>query len=143
MIIYLMNGKKKRHYTCQSFFCFCSQCLEMDVMCQCCFMYQLNTMNFLKFIYKKQGAKKIIYTACNSGELKLAFTYQPRRHLNYPQKIFDKQNLFHRSSVIRIPKKKHQLPSGQVKNRIHWPDSKIHQPWAIRHHFLCTLKRCS
>lgn len=32
-----------RRYTCQSCFCscafICSQCLEMDIMCQCCFMY--------------------------------------------------------------------------------------------------------
>ena len=27
------------------------------------------------------------------------------------------------------------------KNRIHQPDCKIHQPWAIRHDFLCMLQR--
>ena len=37
----------KTRYTCQSFFCFCSQFLEKGIMCQCCFMYQLNTINFL------------------------------------------------------------------------------------------------
>ena len=31
------------------------------------------------------------------------------------------------------------LPVGQVKNRIHLPDRKIHQPRAVRHDFLCTL----
>ena len=35
--------------------------------------------------------------------------------------------------------KKHYLPVGQIKNRIHQPDSKIHQPPAMGHYFLCTL----
>ena len=86
-----------------------------------------------------QGAKNIIFTACHPGKLKLAFLfYQPRRHFNQHQKLFDEQNAFHSSSVIGISQK-HHLPVGQVKNRIHQPDSKIHQPWAIGHCFLCTL----
>ena len=32
------------------------------------------------------------------------------------------------------------LPVRQVKNRIRKPDSRIHQPQAIRHYFLCTLQ---
>ena len=35
--------------------------------------------------------------------------------------------------------KKHHLPVGQVKHRIHQPDSKILQPQAFGHYFLCTL----
>ena len=42
------------------------------------------------------------------------------------------------STNFEFPTKGH-LPIGQVKNRIHQFDSKIHQPWAIGHYFLCTL----
>ena len=45
-----------------------------------------------------QGAKKIIFTACHPGKLKLAFT-------SPDVKLFDEQNLFHSSSVIRISQK--------------------------------------
>ena len=36
-----------------------------------------------------QGAKKIIFTACHSGKLKLAFT-SPDYISTSPQKLFDK-----------------------------------------------------
>ena len=60
-----------------------------------------------------------------------ASIYQPRRHFNQPQKRF----------VLLLFKLliKHHLPIGQ--NRIHKPDSKIHQPRAIGHYFLCTLSK--
>ena len=35
--------------------------------------------------------------------------------------------------------KNFRLPGRQFNNRIHLPDSKIHQPRAIGHDFLCTL----
>ena len=35
--------------------------------------------------------------------------------------------------------KKLHLPVGQVNNRIHYPNSKIHWPRAIGHYFLYTL----
>ena len=35
--------------------------------------------------------------------------------------------------------KKNHLPIEQDKNRVHQPDSKIHQPQAIGHYFLCKL----
>ena len=66
-----------------------------------------------------QGAKKIIFTACHSGKLKLALT-SPDVISTSPKNFLTSS-----SSVIRIPKKNH-LPVGQVKNRIHQPDSKIH-----------------
>ena len=58
--------------------------------------------------------------------------YQPRRHFNQPPKLF----------VLLLFKFliKHHLPVGQVKNRIHQPDSKIHQPRVIGHYFLYTLR---
>ena len=60
-----------------------------------------------------------------------ASIYYPRRHFNQPQKLF----------VLLLFKFliKHHLPVGPVKNRIHQPDSKIHQPRAIGQYFLCTL----
>ena len=39
---------------------------------------------------------------------------------------------------FEFPAKRH-LPIGQLKNRTRQPDSKIHQPRAIGHYFLCTL----
>ena len=60
-----------------------------------------------------------------------ASIYQHRRHFNQPQKRF----------VLLLFKFliKHHLPVRQVKNGIHQPDSKIHQPQAIRHYFLSML----
>ena len=84
-----------------------------------------------------QGAKKIIFTACHSGKLKLTLTS--------PDVISTSSESFLTSridfTVLLLFKflKKHHLPVGKVKNRIHQPDRKIHQPWAIGHYFLCTL----
>ena len=91
---------------------------------------KMHFMRIIKVIKTYQGAKKIIFTACPSGKLKLAFT-SPRRHFNQPQKLF----------VLLLFKflVKHHLPVGQVNNRIHQPDSKIHQPRANGQYFLCTL----
>ena len=57
-----------------------------------------------------QGAKKIIFTACHSGKLKLAFT-SPDVISTSNKKLF----------VLLLFKFliKHHLPFGQVKNRIH------------------------
>ena len=84
-----------------------------------------------------QGAKKIIFTACHSGKLKLTFAS--------PDVISTSPKSFLRSRIdltvlllFEFLKKDH-LPVGQVQNRFHQPDSKIHQPRAIGHYFLCTL----
>ena len=84
-----------------------------------------------------QGAKKIIFTACHPGKLKLAFT-SPDVISTSPKSFLMSRIDF---TVLLLFEflKKHHLPVGQVKNRIHQPDSKIHQPWAIGHCFLCTL----
>ena len=67
----------------------------------------------------RQGAKKIIFTACHSGKLKLTFTS--------PDVISTSQKGFLRSRIIidltvlllfEFLKKDH-LPVGQVQNRIH------------------------
>ena len=58
-----------------------------------------------------QGAKKIIFTACYLGKLKLAFT-SPDVISTSPKSFFTVLLLF---DFL----KKHHLPIGQVKNRIH------------------------
>ena len=84
-----------------------------------------------------QGAKKIIFTACNQDKLKLAFT-SPNIILTSPKSFLTSRIDF---TVLLLFEflKKHHLPVGQVKNRIHQPHSKIHQPRVIGPHFLCTL----
>ena len=59
-----------------------------------------------------QGAKKIIFTACHLGKLKLAFT-SPDVILTSPKNLLTSRIDF---TVL----------DGQVKNRIHKPDRKIH-----------------
>ena len=84
-----------------------------------------------------QDAKKIIFTACHSGKLKLAFT-SPDVISTSPKSFLTSRINF---TVLLLFKflKKHHLLVGQVKNRIHQPDSKIHQPRAIGHYLLCPL----
>ena len=84
-----------------------------------------------------QGAKKIIFTACHPGKLKLAFTSPDV--ISTSPKSFLTSRIYFTVLLLLEFLKKHHLPVGQVKNRIHQPDSKIHQPWAIGHCFLCTL----
>ena len=84
-----------------------------------------------------QGAKKIIFTACHPGKLKLAFTCPDV--ISTSRKSFFMSRIYFTVLLLFEFLKKHHLPVGQVKNRIHQPDSKIHQPWAIGHCFLCTL----
>ena len=94
-------------------------------------------INFKKLHVSNQGAKKIIFTACHSGKLKLAFT-SPDVISTSPKNFLTSRIDFTVLLFIEFLKK-HHLPIGQVKNRIHQPDSKIHQPRAIGHYFLCTL----
>ena len=84
-----------------------------------------------------QGAKKIIFTACHPGKLKLAFTSPDV--ISTSPKSFLTSRIYFTVPLLFEFLKKHNLPVGQVKNRIHQPDSKIHQPWSIGHYFLCTL----
>ena len=76
------------------------------------------------------GCKENYFYSLPFGQAE-ASIYQPSRHFNQPQKLF----------VLLLFKFliKHHLPVGQVRNRIHQPDSKILQPWAIGQYFLCTL----
>ena len=84
-----------------------------------------------------QGAKKIIFTAYHSGKLKLTFT-SPDVISTSPKNFLTCRIDF---TVLQLFEflKKHHLPIRQVKNRIHQPNSKIQQPRAIRHYFLCML----
>ena len=84
-----------------------------------------------------QGAKKLIFTAsCHSGKLKLAFTSLD--FISTSPKSFLTTRIGFTVLLLFEFLKKHHLPVGQVKNRIHQSDSKIHQPRAIGHDFLCT-----
>ena len=89
--------------------------------------------------YVTQGAKKIIFTACHSGKLKVAFT-SPDIISTSPKNFLTSRIDF---TVLLLFKslKKHHLPVRQVENRIHQPDSRIHfsKPLAIGHYFLCAL----
>ena len=64
-----------------------------------------------------QGAKKIIFTACHSGKVKLAFT-SPDFILTSPKSFLTSRIDF---TVLLLFEflKKHHLPVGQVKYRIH------------------------
>ena len=63
-----------------------------------------------------QGAKKIIFTACHSGKLKLALT-SPDVISTSPKNFLTSRIDF---TVILLFEflKKHYLPVGQVKNRV-------------------------
>ena len=63
-----------------------------------------------------QGAKKIIFIACHSGKLKLAFS-SPDVISSSPKSFFTSRIDF---TVLLLFDflKKHQVPIGQVKNRI-------------------------
>ena len=71
-----------------------------------------------------QGAKKIIFTACHSGKQKLAFT-SPDVISTSPQNFLTRRIDFTVPLLFEFLKK-HDLPVGHVKNRIHYPASKIH-----------------
>ena len=64
-----------------------------------------------------QGAKKIIFTACHSGTLKLAFT-SPNIISTSPKSFLTSRIDFTVLPLFELLKK-HHLPVGQVKNKIH------------------------
>ena len=78
----------------------------------------------------QQGAKKIIFTACHSGKLKLAFTSPDV--ISTSPKIFLTSRIDFTALLLFKLLKKYHLPVGQVKNRIHQPNSKIHYPPGYR-----------
>ena len=64
-----------------------------------------------------QGAKKIIFTACHSGKLKLAFTSPDV--ISTSPKNFSLSKIDFTLLLLFEFLKEHHLPVGQVKNRIH------------------------
>ena len=69
-------------------------------------------------IWIVQGAKiNIIFTACHSGKLKLAFT-SPDVILTSPESFLTSRIDFTVLPLFKLLKK-HHLPIRQVKNRIH------------------------
>ena len=87
-----------------------------------------------------EGAKKVSFTACHSGKLKVAFTIA-QMLLQLAPKTFWWVELISQFFCNLNFSKKIELPFWQGKNKIHYPGSKIHQTQAIRHccHFLSTL----
>ena len=69
-----------------------------------------------------QDAKKIVFTACHLGKLKLAFTSQDV--ISTSPKIFLTSRIDFTVLLLFEFLKKHPLPVGQVKNSIHKPNSK-------------------
>ena len=65
-----------------------------------------------------QGAKKIIFTACHLGKLKLSFI-SPDVISTSPKSFLMSRIDFTVLLLFKFLKKKHHLPVGQVKNRIH------------------------
>ena len=64
-----------------------------------------------------QGTKKIIFTACHSGRLKLAFT-SPDIISTSPKSLLKSRIDFTVLLLFEFVKK-HHLPVRQVKNRVH------------------------
>ena len=74
-------------------------------------------MQNLCVIVQFQGAKKIIFTACHLGKLKLEFT-SPDFISTSPKSFLTSRIDF---TVLLLFEflKEHHLPVGQVKNRLH------------------------
>ena len=64
-----------------------------------------------------QGAKKIIFTACHSGKLTLAFTSPDV--ISTSPKSFSSSRIDFTLLLLFEFLKEHHLPVGQVKNRFH------------------------
>ena len=67
--------------------------------------------------FLKNVTKKIIFTACHKGKLKLGFT-SPDVISTSPKNVLTSRNDFTVLLLIEFLKK-HHLPIGQVKNRTH------------------------
>ena len=76
-----------------------------------CFNENVNVFN------KQQGAKKIIFTACHSGKLKLAFTSPDV--ISTSPKSFSSSRIDFTLLLLFEFLKEHHLPVRQVKNRFH------------------------
>ena len=70
-----------------------------------------------KMVFYDQGAKKIIFTACHLGKLKLTFTSPDV--ISTSPKSFLKSRIDLTVLLLFEFLKKDHLPVGQVKNRIH------------------------
>ena len=100
----------------------------------------------LKFVCLKlyepcieSGCKENHFYSLPFGQAE-ASIQQPRHHFNQPQNVLTSRIIVFTVLLLFEFLKKNHLSTGQVKNRIHQPNSKIHQPRAIGHYFLCTLR---
>ena len=87
--------------------------------------------NFILFgQLHSQGATKVSFTAWHSGK--------PQIHLLQSPRVFDEMNCLPFICNLSSPKNL-TCPSGKLRTQVHQPYSKIYQPQAIGHDFLCTL----
>ena len=107
---------------------------------QICSLYR--DLSYSKKSKKRQGSwcKENHFYSFPVGQAD-ASIYKPKRHLNQPPNFLMSRIDFTLLLQVEFLKILH-LPVRQVRNRIHQPDSKIHQPRAIGHYFLCTLGIC-
>ena len=89
-----------------------------------------------------QGAKKVTFTACHLGKLKLTFT-SPNIISTSPKNVLMSRLIS--QFLFNLDSSKTSLARRASYNRIHQPDSKTHQPRAIGLYPLCTkcTKNCA
>ena len=92
-----------------------------------------------KHLYHMSGYIEVLFSSLPFRQA-VAKMYQPGGHFYQPENL----RWFAVLLLINFRKKKFQknfyLPVGQVKDKFHQPDHKIHQPWAIGPELLCTLR---
>jgi len=117
----------------------------LDKTCIVCDMYRY-IPQASKF-WGVQGAKKIIFTACHSGKLKLAFTSPDV--ISTSPKSFSSSRIDFTLLLLFEFLKEHHLPLGQVKTDFTSPIAKSTSPglsdttffarWALKKKTQCSL----
>ena len=90
-------------------------------------------------LYGLQGAKKVIFTDCHWGKLRLAYT-SPKVISASPKNFLMSRIDFTVLLSFEFLKKNFTCPSGQLRTEFTSPMAKSASPLsAIGHYFLCTL----
>ena len=102
------------------------KCMIFHVQQRC----SISTHSKVKFLTTdlpgNQGAKKIIFTACHSGKLKLAFTSPDV--ISTSSKSFSSSRIDFTFLLLFKFLKEHHLPVGQVKTDFTSPIAKFTSP---------------
>ena len=108
---------------------------------QILYLLVLTKCSYTKNFDKVQGAKKIIFTACLSGKLKLSFTSPDV--ISSSSKSFLTSRIDFTVFCYSNSSKNITCPSGKLKTEFTSPKRQQNapEPWAIGHYFLCTLKQ--